>query len=459
LNDKIEVYLYTIADSRNYRCVLVGIAFRKEWLIDYEKKEMECFNRFLEDLRARKIDENAQYPPLSRFRKVSQPISKVNIAMLSNVYSVVPFYGTSIVAIYPIAKSLFEDVHGFSPDDVPGLVDFAKSEGRIQFALGGRPTRYENFEFLDPIFELKPPRFSVLPETLFMDEKTLKKSFIEFNTIADLGYKMYSCQRIDEFARKGFIGGAAAEEYKNEVRFYSLAKCLGYHDLTDLIERMLLEDYGYADRLLGIAEHFIFREILNPFKSIPTYSGYFLSYLREAISEYSGVRKEYEPTTEIPFEIGRFLIKNKKLTNACGDLEACKQLCNHYRQGDLHKLMIDLQNGVRDRNIDAIGSARDELDACLENLWKDADGIRRRIKASKAMIPVSMGIIGALAGRVVGAGEGLGFLAGLGFDTVDRIIGARGENISERLAKWRKKDYLIGIFDFKKKLPRALSQS
>jgi hypothetical protein len=436
----------------------VGIAFRKEWLIDYEKKEMEHFNKFLKDLKAGKIDENTQYPTLSRFRKVSQPVSKVNMAMLSNVYSVVPFYGTSIVAIYPIAKSVFEDVHGFSPDDVPRLVDFAKSEGRIQFALGGRPTRYENFEFLDPIFELKPPRFSVLPETLFVDEKTLKKSCAEFNTIADLGYKTYSCQRIDEFARKGLIGGAAVEEYKNEIRFYSFAKCLGYHDLTDLIERMLLEDYGYADRLLGIAEHFIFREILNPFKSIATYSGHFLSYLREAITEHNGVRGEYEPTTEIPFEIGRFLIKNKKLTNASGDFEACKELCNHYRQGDLHKLMVDLQNGVRDRNIDAIGTAKEQLDTCLENLWKDADCIRRRIKASEAMIPVSMGIIGALAGRVVGAGEGLGFLAGLGFQTIDKIVGARKESISERLAKWREKDYLIGIFDFKRKLPPKLSQ-
>jgi hypothetical protein len=99
------------------------------------------------------------------------------------------------------------------------------------------------------------------------------------------------------------------------------------------------------------------------------------------------------------------------------------------------------------------------LDDTLENLWKDADSIRRRIKVSETMIPVSMGIIGSFAGHVIGAGEGLGILAGLGgFAAVDRIIGTRRENISERLAKWGKKDYLIGIFDFKKKLPLTLRQ-
>lgn len=432
---------------------------RKEWLIDYEKREDELFNRFLKDLKTEKIDENAQYPPLSRFRKINQPITTVNVAILSSVYSVIPFYGTSIVMIYPVSKTLFEDVHGLSPDDVCKLVDFAKSEGRIQFALGGRATKYEKLDFLDPIFELRPPRFSVLPETLFVDEKTFRKSFVEFQTIANLGYKTYSHQKSNELIQKGLLPTTAKDEYENDIRSYSFAKCLGYYDLTDLIERMLLEDYESAYRLLGIAEHFIFRETLSPFRRIHTYCGNFLSFLREGITKNSDVEGEYEPTTEIPFEIGRFLIKNKKLTNASGDFEACKQLCYHYSQGDLHKLLIDLQNGVQDRNIDAIASTREDLDAALENLWKDADSIRRRIKVSEAIIPISMGIIGTFAGRAVGAGEGLGFLAGLGFHAVDRIIGARRENISERLAKWRKKDYLIGIFDFrKKKLPLTLRQ-
>lgn len=435
------------------------LSLRKEWLINYEKREDELFNRFLKDLKMEKIDENAQYPPLKRFRKITQPITTVNVAILSSVYSVIPFYGTSIVMIYPVSKTLFEDVHGLSPDDLCKLVDFAKSEGRIQFALGGRATKYEKLDFLDPIFELRPPRFSVLPETLFVDENTFKKSKVEFQTLANLGYKTYQYQKQNELIQKGLIATTAKDEYENDVRYYSFAKCLGYYDLTDLIERMLLEDYESADRLLGIAEHFLFRERLSPFRRIQTYCGNFLSFLREGITKDSDVQGEYEPTTEIPFEIGRFLIKNKKLTNASGDFEACKELCYRYRQGDLHKLLIDLQNGVQDRNIDAIASTREELDATFENLWKDADSIRRRIKASEVMISVSMGIIGHLAGQVVGAEQGLGFLAGLGgFAAVDRIIGTRRENISERLAKWGKKDYLIGIFDFKKKIPLPLKQ-
>lgn len=360
--------------------------------------------------------------------------------------------------IYPVPESLFEDLHGIPPSDVGKLVDFAKSEARIQFALGGRATRYEKLDFLDPIFELEPPRFSILPETYIVDEKSYKKYRIEFDTLANVGYKRYFHRKCNKVKQEVNYDANEKEEYQTNLRAYSLAKCLGYDDLTDLIEIMLLEDYESADKLLGIAEHFIFREVLSPFKRIHTYCGHFLASLQEAITKNSYVQGEYETTKEIPFEIGRFLIKNKKLTNASGDFEACKELCSHYRQSDLHKLLINIQNGIKDRNIGALTSTRKELNTELDNLWNDTDSIRKRMNLLETTIPVSLGIVGELAGHAVNSDEHYGILSYLGVKVIDRILGSRKERISERLAKWRKTDYLIGIFNFQEKLPRTLKE-
>ena len=364
-----------------------------------------------------------------------------------------------MITIYPATKYVFEEMNGFSPEDIGKLVDFAKSDGRIAFALGGRATKYEKLDFLDPIFELKPPRFSILPEDFFVDEISLRKARIEFYAIAELGFKDFCQKRYIKLEAAGLTYDDDIDgECKNDARCYAFAKSLGYNDLTDLIEKMLLEDYESASKLLDIAQHFVFREILTPLERIPSYSGYFLNDLRSGITSDIETQKEFEPVTNLPFEIGRFLINNKKLTNACGDFEVCKELCDHYRQGDLYKLLIDLQNGIADRNIDSIGSTKEELNIVLDNLWKDSDSIRRRQKKFEKAIPVSLAIIGEFADKVVKSGEGYGFLAGLlvSYAVIDRIISSQGESISERLAKWKQKNYLVGIFDFNKKIPAAL---
>ncbi len=218
---------------------------------------------------------------------------------------------------------------------------------------------------------------------------------------------------------------------------------------------MLMEDYESADRLLGIAEHFIYRKILSPFDRIHTFCGNFLSFLREGITKDSELKSDFKPTNELPFEVGRFLVKNKKLTNASDDFEACKELCYYYRQSDLHKLLINLQNGIQDNNIDAITATRSELDNTLDNLWTESDSIRRKINIAEAMIPVSVGVIGEIAGRAISSNAHLGILASFGVLAVDRILSSKKGTISELLAKWRMQDYLVGIFDFKKKIPKS----
>jgi hypothetical protein len=217
---------------------------------------------------------------------------------------------------------------------------------------------------------------------------------------------------------------------------------------------MLARDYDSAYSLLQIVVVFI-NSIRDSLRSDYMFSKDFLEMLRSGIKTENATHEEYEPVSGVPFEIGRFLIENKKLTNASGDFEVCKELCDHYRESNLHKLLTNLQNGINDRNVDFIGSTKEELDTVLDKLWSDAETIRKRIKVLETAMPISLALIGDLAGQAIGANQGLGFLAGLGYKAVDKIITAK--NVSERLAKWGKKDYLVGIYDFKKKLPPTLS--
>lgn len=105
-----------------------------EYLEDYEKKEKDLYRKFFRDLAAGRIDEQTHYPPLSRFPKVNFPIARAH-PEFSSVYPIIPFFGTTIIHIEPAPKSLFQERHGFKPDELNKLVDFAKDTGKVQFVL------------------------------------------------------------------------------------------------------------------------------------------------------------------------------------------------------------------------------------------------------------------------------------------------------------------------------------
>jgi hypothetical protein len=108
----------------------------------------------------------------------------------SSVYSIIPFYGTTVIFIKPGSKSQFQLRHDFSLEDLDKLLDFAKSSGKVQFVLSARPIYYEKLDFLDPLFtELKVPEHIMLPADFFADKKTIDKSVDEFRTIARLGFE------------------------------------------------------------------------------------------------------------------------------------------------------------------------------------------------------------------------------------------------------------------------------
>ena len=83
--------------------------------------------------------------------------------------------------------------------------------------------------------------------------------------------------------------------------------------------------------------------------------------------------------------------------------------------------------------------------APLDNIWKDA----RISKLSNVIsygIPLLLGTIGQLAAQQIGGISGL--LTALGFRALDKTITPK---ISDRLAKILPSDYLVAIYEFKKK--------
>lgn len=364
----------------------------KEALTDYFEKERSLFETFLRHLADGRCDENTRYPPLSRFPRINHPIARA-IPWRSSIYPIIPFYGTTIVPIYPCPKRDFETFNGFSPDDIDRIVDFIKDTGKLQFTLTERPSKYESIDFLDPLFDvLKPPVDFLIPYEYSVDRTAFKKFGQEFQTVAGFGFTRYI---VDGFMRKGCPADLAYDIIVNNSKDYAFAKCLGYSDLTNLIDTMLMEDYISARKLLAITTWFISSEFLSPLRLITNYSKEILAWIHSGISYGSDAPEEYEPTVGIPFEIGRFLIR--KMTFMPGDFEACKDIIGYYDQSDLHRLLTNLETGIKDGNVDAIAASRKELDTILDNLWQDANSIRNRMKTTEVGIPFGLAVVGTLA--------------------------------------------------------------
>jgi len=428
----------------------------KDYLTDYQARETELWEKFLRDIRGGNLDENTQYPPLSRFPKINRPFSQV-YPYKSSIYYVLPFYGTTIINLMATSKEIFEVHHGFNPREIDKIIDFSKETGKIHFVLVHEPTEYSHLDFLEKLFEeLKPPFASAIPEELVVDSRVYKKYKKEFHTIALLGFYQ-ECWRkpsVKHFPDVHHSMDEGLSELDLMASSYAMAKSLGYEELTNRIDDMLLErNYEAAAQLLTTAMAFVNQPQLDTFKAPMSWSGNAISFMLRGIR--SATDGAYEPDVEMPFEIGKFLLQPGKLTFMTGEsLEACKNIIDTYAQSDLYKVMKNLEAGIRDNNLSFTKANLHDFKTILDNLWKDADSIslwRDRIKVGVVGIPIALGVIGDIAS---GFQSNVGLLAGLGFGVIGGLIDIRKAVISEKLAKWRQKNYMVGIFDFKQKYLR-----
>ena len=413
----------------------------KEFLEDYEKKEQERVEKYLQRLEKGKVSSDEIYPPKDRFKNLKEPIAKSPLEGFS-VWSVVPFYGSTLIPLIPRGDTeKFDEAYtavklGFSSKDINKMIDLVKDTGRIQFCINFPATFYKNLDFLEPLFrELEPPTV-IEPLDALIAERKREQYAIEFDTLTSLGFEDFVKSAYDY---AGMGGAYLKKKMDNHLRLYAGLKFLGHEDLACEIEELMITNQPEALRLLIIFGNMLVRPSLSPLKEINNFS-------TEQFTEFAELGNNYgiTPQTTIPHEIGRFILE--KLVRYPENLDACWDLIQYYDDEELYKVVGALNEGVKKQNIDIIKDNKNDLSVILENVWAETRKIKRNTKIARW----SIGLVGGLSASLVGMGK-LGILAGLGLSAADEIRGLNSDSVSEKVAKHISPNYLVTLYDFKKK--------
>jgi len=407
----------------------------KEFLEDYEKKENERADKFLKRLEAGKVLSDEMYPPKSRFIKLKEPIA---YPVRFSVWSVVPFYGSTIIFLDAMSDRKKFDEYcnktlelGFTSRDIDEIIDLVKNTGRIQFALKFDPTSYKNLEFLEPLFrELEPPIFPN-PLPALIGEK-YKEYCVEFDTLAGFGFDEYLwsfCKNVGMDEDENY----STEIFRKYISGYATLKFLGYDELVEEIGCLMITDYSEADKWFELFGSMIAVPSLVHPKGIFNFS-------KEELIDVHELGEDYGIKT-IPCEIGKFILE--KLVRYPETLDGCWEIMQHYDDNELYKVLNALNEGVKERKVDIIEDKRDNITEILDNVWKETDKINWKADIAR----LSVGLVGGLSANL----SGIGILAGLGFSGIDKMVGLKMDSIGEKMAKVFSPNYLVTIYDFKKR--------
>lgn len=411
----------------------------EEFLQDYSAKETEERNRFLKRLKEGKVSKDEIYPPKDRFVKLKEPIASP--VSLNKIWGCIPLYGSTMVNLYPFHdRKEFDEAYqksvGFTSYNFDEMIDLVKDTGRIQFIIDGDPTSFKNLEFLEPLLnELKPPTALSSFRSIIGDE-TLRKCQIEFETLSNLGFTR-------------FINNVSPTKNKNMILsklFYAYAglKTTGYMEIVDEIETLMTINPHEALRYLSVFGDLLVFPRYNLLKSIGIFNTNDFIEARELGEPY-----DVKINENIPYEIGKFLLN--KIVCYPETFDGCMRMIQEYDNYELYKVLGALDKGVKRKKTDTIEDKRINMSEILDNVWKDADKIK--LGSEGISYGVSLGIV--LIGELAAGLPGAGLLAGLGFQTIDRFWGVKSEPISEKIAKFASPNYLVAIYDFKKKYART----
>jgi len=175
----------------------------KEYLTEYSAREREFIGK-LGNISKSGID-NCKREYKKRFKRLEEPIARS--PGLMSVWPQIPLYGTLIVTLSPFGAGRFSEYHGFEVADIPQLVNFARSTGKVSFVLTKDPVEYADLNFLDPIFtELNPPRDFVAQPLSSQELETFKLAQNTFRKLSQDKLKP-STELLSANARKsGDIG-------------------------------------------------------------------------------------------------------------------------------------------------------------------------------------------------------------------------------------------------------------
>lgn len=420
----------------------------KEFLIDYEAREKEEIVKFTQKFREGKIGAEDVYPQKYRL-KLNKPYT-TSIAG-EGIWTQIPLYGTTIIALQPARKEIFKKIHGFDTEDVDRLIDFVKESGRIQFALDDYPTQYIKMSFLEPLFrELKPPKLTHLTLDCIITDEEIENYSSEIRGLLE---NPQSLNFIKKYIEKKYPESTISQDEVKQGLLDDLIrlKVLGHGDLVeDFIGWLATVDaVEYISLLQAI--HDIFLSPYDPLKGIQSFKRQEIHRLHRQFSSFDFTTNK---EIELPYEVGIFLndklnlIRLKNLNGSIG-------LSDTYDLYDLRKVMNALNEAVVGEKIDKITEKSKEISLIFENVWKDTDKLKERINMYKYGLSFGFGIIGALAGVLAAGpigGVGGGLLTGLGFAAADTYWDIKSYRaVSEKIVKLRTQNQIIHVYDFRKK--------
>ena len=406
----------------------------RKYLEEYKQKELDIYNRLL----VKRI-ENGQfdgtkdkYPPRERFFNLQKPVAMTSLesAQINNVWAQIPFCGSLILPLAPWPLEVYESSF-FKIKEAQKLIDFVKETGKIQFVLINDPLFYECKSHLDTFFEqLNPPWYVVAPLSCWANRVEVKKAYESFTSIGKIKYFDW-LKRLNIY-QSHLFEEVLVDDYHTYV---TLKTC--HFPIAEDIENLMIDNPEEADSLLTECRMFI----TNPI-------GDFLcdvqSFTLSDIIDAKILPKPYQPKIELPCEIGKFLLN--KLTYAPMGFDACKDIMYHYDSYDLKKVQESLNEAIVVGKPDLINENVRDFSEILDSIWNDKT-IVNRIKNLQVGIPLSMAAIGSVAAGPIGK---LGLLAGLGYAVADKFMDFGTEKISEKIAKFKTRNYQANIYDFKK---------
>lgn len=414
----------------------------KEFLVDYEEKEKEEIKKFKQKFVEGKVSRKDRYPPFHRIQ-LNEPYTKAIDG--EKVWSQIPLYGTTIITLKPTRREIFEKVHGFDIEDLNRLIDFAKETKKVQFALAEYPTRYVKMDFLEPLFrELKPPKLIRISPDWILTDQEMEKSYVETESLLE---NSQSFNFIMEYIERKYPYGVISKDdvKRGIINDLMRLKLMGYGDLIEDFTRRLIA-IDVAKIILLLEEiHDIFLYPYDPLKGVKSFKRIDLHEIRKKFPFSQNIDREIE----FPCEIGKFLNDKLKLIIP-KNLDGAIQLSDVYDLYDLRKVAKALNEAVEKEEIDLINRESEKIFHILENVWNEADKLKKKVNIARHGISFGVGVIGAVATLPV-AGVG-GLLSGLGFEVVDKILDIKAyESLSEKIVKLGVENHVVHLYDFKRK--------
>ena len=222
-------------------------------------------------------------------------------------------------------------------------------------------------------------------------------------------------------------------------------KLIGYEDFVEDFARRLTTIDAMKIIFLLESIHGLFLYPFDPLKEIKSFKRIDISQLHERFLFNSNIYKEIE----LPCEIGKFLNDKLKLIIP-KNLDGAIELSDEYNLYELRKVMKAHNEAVEKEKIDVINEKSKEISQIFENVWSEADKLKRKIIFIRYGISFGIGIIGTVATLPI-AGVG-GLLSGLGFNIADKVLDTKAyESISKKIVQFGTQSHIIHVYDFKKK--------